>query len=53
MGKNKEGYLDPTAAIAVGRVAKQEKKKEGYKNVRISQKLKNGQKVQLHGNDRG
>lgn len=45
MGKNKEGYPDPTASIAVGRVAKQEKKKEGKKNVRISRKLKNGQKI--------
>lgn len=45
MGKNAEGYHDPTAAIAVGRVAKEEKKKEVRKNVRIGRKLKNGQKI--------
>ena len=29
MGKNKEGYTDPTASIAVGRAAKHEKKEGG------------------------
>ncbi|MFR7578531.1 MAG: hypothetical protein ACLUW4_01075 [Butyribacter sp.] len=53
MGRNKEGYPDSTASIAVGRAAKQEKNKEGKKNVHISRKFKNGQKVQLHGNVRG
>lgn len=43
---NKEGYPDPTAALAVGRVTKEEKKKkEAEKNVCISRKLKNGQKI--------
>ena len=43
-GKNREGYPDPTASIAVGRVARTEKKKkkEAAENVRISRKLKNG-----------
>ena len=46
-GRNTEGYPDPTANTAVGRVAKEEKKKkkEVKKNVRIDRKLKNGQKV--------
>lgn len=46
-GRNREGYPDPTAGIAVSRVAKQEKrkKKEARKNVRIDRKFKNGQKV--------
>ena len=39
-GCNREGYPDPTAGIAIGRVMKQEKK-----DVRIDRKLKNGQKV--------
>lgn len=44
--RNKEGYHDPTAALAVGRVTKEEKKKkEAGKNVCISRKLKNGQKI--------
>ena len=30
-GKNREGYPDPTANIAVGRVARQEKKKKRKK----------------------
>lgn len=43
-GRNKEGYPDPTADIAVGRVMKQEKhkKKEAKKDVRIDRKFKNG-----------
>lgn len=45
-GCNREGYPDPTAGIAIGRVMKQEKrKKEVKKDVRIDWKLKNGQKV--------
>lgn len=46
-GRNTEGYTDPTANTAVGRVAKEEKKKkkEAGKDVRINRKLKNGQKV--------
>lgn len=46
-GRNTEGYPDPTANTAVGRVMKQEKrkKKEVKKDVRIDRKLKNGQKV--------
>ena len=49
-GCNREGYPDPTAGIAIGRVMKQEKhkkhkKKEVKKDVRIDRKLKNGQKV--------
>ena len=46
-GCNREGYLDPTVGIAIGRVMKQEKhkKKEVKKDVRIDRKLKNGQKV--------
>ncbi len=46
-GCNREGYLDPTAGIAIGRGMKQEKhkKKEVKKDVRIDRKLKNGQKV--------
>ena len=46
-GRNTEGYPDPTANTAVGRVAKEEKKKkkEAGKDVRINRKLKNGQKV--------
>lgn len=44
--RNKEGYPDPTAALAVGKVTKEEKKKkEAEKNVCISRKLKNGQKI--------
>ena len=41
-GCNREGYPDPTAGIAIGRVMKQEKRK---KDVRSDRKLKNGQKV--------
>lgn len=43
-GKNREGYPDSTANIAVGRVTRTEKKKkkEAAKNVRIGRKLKNG-----------
>ena len=46
-GRNTEGYPDPTANTAVGRVVKEEKKKkkEVKKDVRIDRKLKNGQKV--------
>ena len=46
-GCNREGYPDPTAGIAIGRVMKQErrKKKEVKKDVRIDRKLKNGHKV--------
>ena len=46
-GCNREGYPDPAANTAVGRVAKEEKKKkkEARKDVRINRKLKNGQKV--------
>lgn len=49
-GRNTEGYPDPTANTAVGRVTKEEKKKkkkkkEAGKDVRINRKLKNGQKV--------
>lgn len=46
-GRNTEGYPDPTANTAVGRVMKEEKKrkKEVKKDVRIDRKLKNGQKV--------
>lgn len=46
-GRNTEGYPDPTANTAVGRVTKEEKKKkkEVKKDVRIDRKLKNGQKV--------
>lgn len=45
-GRNTEGYPDPTANTAIGRVAKEEKKKkEAGKDVRINRKLKNGQKV--------
>lgn len=45
--RNTEGYPDPTANTAVGRVTKEEKKKkkEAGKDVRINRKLKNGQKV--------
>lgn len=43
-GRNTEGYPDPTANTAVGRVTKEEKK-EARKDVRINRKLKNGQKV--------
>ena len=45
--RNTEGYPDPTANTAVGRVTREEKKKkkEAGKNVRINRKLKNGQKV--------
>ena len=43
-GCNTEGYPDPTAGIAIGRVMKQEKrkKKEVKKDVCINRKLKNG-----------
>ena len=46
-GRNTEGYPDPTANTAVGRVAKEDKKKkkEAGKDVRINRKLKNGQKI--------
>ena len=46
-GHNTEGYPDPTANTAVGRVMKEEKrkKKEAGKDVRINRKLKNGQKI--------
>ena len=46
-GRNTEGYPDPTANTAVGRVTREEKKKkkEVKKDVRIDRKLKNGQKV--------
>ncbi len=46
-GRNTEGYPDPTANTAVGRVMKEEKKKkkEEGRYVRIDRKLKNGQKV--------
>lgn len=46
-GCNTEGYPDPTANTAVGRVMKEEKKKkkEAGKDVRINRKLKNGQKI--------
>ena len=52
-GKNREGYPDPTANAAVGRVtrAEKKKKKEAAKNVRISRKLKDGQEIQRAGND--
>lgn len=42
--RNTEGYPDPTANTAVGRVMKEEKKEAG-KDVRINRKLKNGQKI--------
>ncbi len=47
-GRNCEGYPDPTANIAVGRVTRGEKKKrkkEAAKNVYLNRKLKNGQKI--------
>lgn len=46
-GRNTEGYPDPTANAAVGKVIREEKKKkkEAEKDVRINRKLKNGQKV--------
>ncbi len=46
-GRNTEGYPDPIANTAVGRVMKEEKKKkkEAGKDVRINRKLKNGQKI--------
>lgn len=46
-GRNMEGYPDPTANTAIGRVMKEEKKKkkEAGRDVRIDRKLKNGQKV--------
>ncbi|MDO4306879.1 MAG: hypothetical protein Q4C77_08590 [Eubacteriales bacterium] len=52
-GKNREGYLDPTANTAVGRVTRTEKKKkkEAAKNVRISRKFKDGKEIQRAGND--
>ena len=43
-GRNREGYPDPTADTAVGRVTREEKK-EAVKYVHINRKLKNGQKV--------
>ena len=51
-GKNREGYADPTANIAVGRVSRteKEKRKGAKKNVRIGRKLKDGQKIQRAGN---
>lgn len=47
LGKNREGYPDPTANTAVERVIREEKrkKKEAKKDVFISRKLKNGQKI--------
>lgn len=46
-GRNREGYPDPTADTAVGRVTREEKKKkkEAVKYVHINRKFKNGQKV--------
>ena len=46
-GRNTEGYPDPTANAAVGRVMWEEKrkKKEAKKDVLVSRKFKNGQKV--------
>lgn len=47
LGRNREGYPDPTANTAVGRVMLEEKRKEkeAKKDVFISRKLKNGQKI--------
>lgn len=46
-GRNNEGYPDPTANAAIGRVMREEKrkKKEAKKDVLVSRKFKNGQKV--------
>ena len=45
-GRNTEGYPDPTANTAVGRVAKEKRRKEGgRKRCSYHRKLKNGQKV--------